>query len=121
MARFDTTRRIKASPHFDVADGVLLRATIDRAAATTADLVAAATGVIVRVHRVVLSIGGANNLTFLSAAASLHGGVLTHPAAALWHLPFSPYPYFETVAGEALRLTTSTNAQVSGFIDYLLE
>lgn len=121
MPRFDTTRRIKASPHFEVADGALLRATIDRASATTADLVAAVTGKIIRVHRVLLSIGGANNLTFLSAAASLHGGVLAHPAATLWHLPFSPYPYFSTVVSEALRLTTSTNAQVSGVIDYLTE
>lgn len=104
MARFDTTRRI-----------------IDRSSATTADLVAAVTGQSIRVHRVVLSVGGANNLTFLSAAASLHGGVLTYPAADNLFLPFSPYPYFSTVAGEALRLTTSTTAQVSGFIDYLLE
>lgn len=121
MARFDTTRRIKASPHFEVADGALLRATIDRASATTGDLVAASAGRIVRVHRILLSVGGANNLTFLSAAASLHGGVLTYPAADNLFLPFSPYPHFSTVAGEALRLTTSTNAQVSGFIDYLLE
>lgn len=97
---------------------LLSAATVNISTATTTELVAATASQIIRVYRMVLVIGAADNLTFKSASTSLQGGALVFPAGGAITLDYTGDPWFTCTVSEALNLTTTTTAQVSGVVYY---
>ncbi|MCX7586529.1 hypothetical protein [Phenylobacterium sp. 58.2.17] len=88
------------------------------AAAGSVDLVAAVVAQIHRVYRLKFTVGAACVVELRSGATVLErwrfpaaGGVIV--------LSFSSFPWYETAAGEALVLGTSTAAQVDGSVETL--
>jgi len=74
----------------------------------------------IRVLGYVLTAAGAVNAKFRTAASADLTGLLHFGAAgAMLVAPFSQAGHFETVAGELLDLTLSTNVLVSGHIAYV--
>lgn len=87
-------------------------AAINVSSGTTA-VVAAVTGKKLRVLEYGYTVGGAGAVTWKSATTALTG-VMPHNAAGEGiERPFNPAGYFETVAGEALNLTTTMDADGS--------
>lgn len=96
----------------------LSRVAVNISSAATTSLVAAVADQETRVYKVFLTIGGANNLTWKSANDAL-GGVLQFTGPGSFVLDFDGEPWLVTATNEALQLTTSTAAQVSGFVYYI--
>lgn len=100
-------------------NGALLTAVaVNIATGTTTQLVAAVAAQVVRIYRIFLVVSAADNLTFKTAAASLHGGALVYPANGGLVFDYSGEPWFVCGTNEALNLTTTTTAQVSGLVYY---
>jgi len=90
---------------------------ISVAAATTTTVVALVATKKIRVLAMYLVVGGANNLNWQSHTTTTNAdGVQDFAANGGIVLPFNPLGWFETTAGEALDLVTSTTAQVGGLI-----
>lgn len=90
------------------------------AASSTAEIVAALTGQQIRVLAVAFVCGGtATNATFKSATTAI-SPVFQNAANGGAVLPPNPYGWFETVAGEALNITTGTGSQTGVLVTYVL-
>lgn len=96
----------------------LTRVTVSISSATTTSIVSATASQSTRVHRIVLTVGGTQTLTFQSASTSL--GAFDFPSTGgILVLDFSEYWWFKTANNEAFQITTSGAAAVKGIIDYV--
>lgn len=97
------------------------RAFLNLAAASTGStLVAAVTSKKIRVLQVAAVAGGtATNLTFNSASAGAISPLFANGANSGEVLPFSPVGWFETVAGEALTVTTGAGSTTGILVSYI--
>ncbi len=98
----------------------LLKATLSQAA-TTADIVAAITGRKIVVWRILISTDATQDMSFLSASTAILE--LDGVPVGGYYMPVDGHPIIETVAGEALRLTSASQCKVtvwytSGEISY---
>ena len=87
--------------------------------ATTADIVGAITGRKIVVWRIMFTTDAAQDIDFLSAATSL----MACDSVTQFYMPYDGHPIIETVAGEALRLTSASQCKTtvwytSGEISY---
>lgn len=80
------------------------------------NLVAATSGMIVRVYRVLLVVGGATTLTFEDGSTPLGGGIVVSEPNEIIALDPSLLPWFQTAAGDALNLASSSNVQITGTV-----
>ena len=97
---------------------VLTEAVIDIASATTTILVAAASGRIVKVYRLIVFANGANTLTWQDSGAAVLYPAMAFAANSGLVLDEYGYPWMTTPAGLGLSLVTSAAAQVSGRVYY---
>lgn len=104
----------------DGASGTMLTPTktkVSVASATTSTIVAAVASKKIRILAAYLVAGAANNINWQSHTTTSNAdGVQDFAANGGIVLPFNPLGWFETTAGEALDLVTSTSAQVGGLI-----
>lgn len=63
---------------------------------------------------------GANSLQFQSNSTNLGGPITFTGAGATAFYPYTGAPYFKTAAGEALNLSLTTGAAITGSIQYSL-
>ena len=103
------------------ATGKEVRVAINCTGATTNELVAAVAGKQIRVLAFFVRAAGATVLTFKSAATAITGAI---PLIANGDLALQgnwcPAGMFQTVAGEALNLTSSGNVDQDGWLLYQL-
>jgi hypothetical protein len=93
---------------------------INIASATTTTVVPLVAAKKIRILACYLVDGGANNVNWQSHATTSNGDApLNLSAGSGLVLPFNPCGWFETTAGEALDIVTSTSAQLSGRIQYV--
>jgi hypothetical protein len=98
---------------------VVKQAHIDVATAATTSIVAAVTGKKIRVTAVTIICAGAQTVTFKSASTAL-GGAYSFAANGGMDVDRTPPNWFlETVAGQALQITTTAAQQTSGSINYI--
>jgi len=95
-----------------VGDTTLLQVNKDISTATTTEVVAATVSQVTRVYRLVLVCTGANVLTFKSATGAIFPAITFGSSGGSVTLDLTGYWWFQTVAGEALNLTTTTTAAV---------
>ena len=72
-------------------------------------------GVIIRIYRVMLVLGGTTNITFQDGSTAL-SGAMPMLANGSFFLPMDGYPHFTTLAGNAFNINSSTAVQVSGTV-----
>ena len=90
---------------------------VNKAVATTTDLVAAVTGQSTRVYALRLNAAGAVTVSILDGATVLE--VFNFAAAgAMPPLELRELPYYTTTSGNALRITLSAAVQVDGVVEY---
>jgi hypothetical protein len=90
------------------------------ASQTDASVVAAVAGKKIRVLSLAFVAGGtATNATFNSASTAI-SPLFANAANGGAILPFNPIGWFQTVAGEALTLTTGTGATTGVLVGYVL-
>jgi hypothetical protein len=95
------------------------KAPISVAGAGATTIVAAVPGKIIRIISAYLVVGGAVNINWQSHnTTSDADGVQDFAQNGGIVLPFNPIGWFDTVAGEALDIVTSTGAQVGGNLTY---
>jgi hypothetical protein len=95
------------------------QAHINVATATNTQLVAAVAGKKIRVTAVTIICAGAQGVTFKTATTAL-GGEYSFATNGGMDVDRTPPNWFmETVAGEALNITTSQAVQTSGSINYI--
>lgn len=111
----------------DGVDGLLQPTSTPIAAATSGanTLVAATAGKKIRVLALAIIAGAAGDIYFTSAAAGtvIFGGSTNKVKLAAnggFVLPFNPYGWFETVAGELLNMTASSTGPFGGSLTYVL-
>lgn len=90
---------------------------VNKAAATTTDLVAAVTGLKIRVYGIRLNVAGAVIVSILDGATLLERFNFGAAGDGVY-LDLRETPYYTTSAGEALRITLSGAVQVDGVIEY---
>jgi hypothetical protein len=97
----------------------VLRATASPASIADNAIVAAVTGLKIRVLAAyVHASGGANTLTWKSAATSLSGAIdLGNDLGIPWN--YNPVGWYETVAGEALNLALTAATAVAVTVVYI--
>jgi len=90
------------------------------ASQTASSLVAAVTGKKIRVVALAMVTGGtATDVTFNSASTAI-SPLFANGANGGAVLPFNPVGWFETVAGEALTVTTGAGSTTGFLISYVL-
>ena len=72
-------------------------------------------GVIIRIYRVMLVLGGITNITFQDGSTAL-SGAMPMLANGSFFLPMDGYPHFTTLAGNAFNINSSAAVQVSGTV-----
>lgn len=90
---------------------------IDKAAATTTDLIAAVADKKVRAYSLRLSAAGAVIVSILDGATVLERFNFG-AAGDRFNLDLRELPYYTTTAGNALRITLSAAVQVDGVIEF---
>lgn len=103
-----------------------LSLSVDQAGGTTADLIAAVSGKVIRVVSLCLSVGGAvvtvkstlQDKTANTVRMTLVGEATNPVVYAYAGTPESPA--FDVLKGDALELVTGTASAISGFITYQL-
>lgn len=100
----------------------ILQADIDFATGAHNTIVAAVSGKKIKVTNLVLTVAGEVNLTFESHETALSGamdfGGTDEPRGLA--MPFGDFP-LETVAGEAFKILSVGDVQVSGYCNYFTE
>lgn len=79
-------------------------------------IVAATAGMIVRVYRMFLVVGGATTLTFDDGATALPGKIVVSEPNEVITLDQGLLPWYQTAIGDALNLASSANVQLTGAI-----
>lgn len=97
--------------------GPILTATINNSAGGDIVLVPALAGHTVTLVELVLVIGGTTNLTFKDGQTSLSGPM---PFTANMSIVLDLGPWYSTTAGNALNLNSSSAAQISGTVFYVV-
>lgn len=97
----------------------LTRVQVNINTAVTTALVTATAAQVIRVYRAFFFITAADSLTFASAASALLGGALAFPGVGTITWDLTGIPWLTCGTNEALNLTTTTTAQISGFVDYI--
>lgn len=93
---------------------------INKAAASTTELVALVAAKKIRILSMYLVSTAANTVTLLSHTTTANNdGGLAYAANGGLVLPFNPIGWFDTTAGEALDITCSGAGQVSGQLVYV--
>lgn len=94
---------------------------INIAGATTTTVVALVAAKKIRILACYLVLGGANNVNWQSHTTTSNGdAALTFASGSGLVLNYNPIGWFDTTAGEALDIVTSTSAQLSGRIVYVV-
>lgn len=95
----------------------LLEAPIDFSGTGDNTLVSAVAGRSVRVYHLILVVSADTSLTFKRGSTALTGAMAMLANGSIV-LDFQEQPWFETADGEALVLSQSGTAQVSGQVGY---
>lgn len=99
----------------------IMRAVIDNAVSGNNTLVAAVTGMKIRVYDVILIAAGDMTVRFQSGASGTAlTGQMTCSTSSGFAPGFNPFGHFETVAGSLLNLELSTGTSVDGWLMYAL-
>ena len=88
------------------------------ASASSNTVIAAVAGEIIRIYRVLIIAAAAATLTFQDGSTAL-SGAMALAANGTIILPNCGIPWFQTSAGNAFNILSSTGAQISGTIWYL--
>lgn len=98
----------------------VLTALFDENTAATHEIVALTAGKRMTVYEVYLAAAGANDVTWKSNTTILLGPVgLT--AGNIMHIPAGTLPFCSVASGEALNLTLSAAARVTGWVKYTID
>lgn len=91
------------------------RAQINITTTSLATIVAGASGQTTRVHRMKFTVSGATAVTIRRGGATLE--VLTFAGPGAVSLPFDPWPYYVTDAGEDFTLQSSNAVTITGSVE----
>lgn len=89
------------------------------AAQTDASLVALVTGKKIRVLALHLDCAGTATVATLQSNSTAKAGPFNNAASEQTVLPYNPHGWFETAAGEALKITTGAGATTSVLLTYV--
>ena len=98
-----------------VPPGYLAPVQVNAAAGFPLPIVAATPGMIVRVYRAFLVVGGATTITFRDGAALYPQIVVAEPNETIMLDP-QLFPWFQTSIGDALNLDSTNNVQITGAV-----
>lgn len=94
------------------------RAVINQSTATTADVIPGQPGQAIEILEIFCYTDTAMALEWLDGAVSLTGSLNGWPANSGFFFPNTGEPHWRLTPGNALRLTTGSAGQVSGFVLY---
>lgn len=100
---------------------LMTRATVSTTGSGDKTIVAAVAGKIIRVHRLVVTVASATDLTAKSGSTALSGVLQLGDKGNIVFSQEDGLPWFETALGEAFVINTSAASAMGGFIDYTTE
>ena len=99
--------------------GFTIAASVNASSSGDNTIIAGSTGLITRVYRIFLVIGGSTALTFKDGASNSYTGAMTFASGGSLVLDFQAEPWFIGTAGNGFVINSSNAVQISGTVYYV--